>query len=391
MLKISGLISTGNLGDNMIEVESFREGLTRQIDFFAADAGTADVGPVFLGSDTAHNPAEWEYHDLELLLLAARDRGVPLIVGSCGTTGTDRGVDLYASMIRDIAQRHRLAEFRLVRIYSQVSHEVVASRTRRGLTEPLSAPSALTEELLERTDNITASMGVEQFCHALDLGADVVLAGRACDDAVIAAVPVFYGMNRGAALHMGKAAECASLVCSPQMVKESIVATIQDEHFTIEPLHPNQSATPHSVAAHSMYERVDPYTQAVPGGVLDMHASRFEALTPRICRVSGSKFRPSFDGSYKVKLEGAGYLGERAYQIVGVRDPNAIQNLGTILKETRKKVSAIVGLSRESEYELFFHTFGLDAILKENEPIRTTLSHEVAVIIEVVSRDSALV
>jgi len=49
--KISLLVSTGNLGDNIIEEGSFYEGVKRQIDCFAADAGTADAGPTFLGAD----------------------------------------------------------------------------------------------------------------------------------------------------------------------------------------------------------------------------------------------------------------------------------------------------------------------------------------------------
>ena len=41
--KVSLLVSTGNLGDNIIEEGSFYEGVKRDIDFFGADAGTADA------------------------------------------------------------------------------------------------------------------------------------------------------------------------------------------------------------------------------------------------------------------------------------------------------------------------------------------------------------
>ena len=71
MKKLSTLVSTGNLGDNIIEKGSFYEGVKREIDCFAADAGTADAGPTFLGADKPHNPIEWEEHDLELLLVEA--------------------------------------------------------------------------------------------------------------------------------------------------------------------------------------------------------------------------------------------------------------------------------------------------------------------------------
>ncbi|HDP36443.1 MAG TPA: hypothetical protein ENN27_01030 [Candidatus Atribacteria bacterium] len=96
MKKLSVLVSTGNLGDNIIEKSSFYQGLKHDIDYLAADAGTADAGPTFLGADMPHNPIKWEEHDIELLLVESRRRNIPMIIGSCSTTGTDRAVDLYA-------------------------------------------------------------------------------------------------------------------------------------------------------------------------------------------------------------------------------------------------------------------------------------------------------
>ena len=388
MRKVSLLVSTGNLGDNIIEEKSFYEGVKHDIDYFGADAGTADAGPTFLGADMPHNPIEWERHDLEITLVEARRKKVPMIVGSCSTTGTDRGVDLYADIIRSVAKERRMEPFKMALIYSQIPiDEKLRNRVRGGESEPLGATFDLTDEVLDGTTNVTASMGVEQFIHALEQGADVIIAGRACDDAVLACYPIFKGFDRGVSLHMGKAAECASLVCWPQKVKESIIGTVYDDHFTIEPMHPDQQATPHSVAAHSMYERTNPFVQALPGGILDMHASRYEAETDRICRVSGSVFVPSPDGSYKVKLEGAGEAGHRVYNLVGVRDTRAIANMDQILVDTRKKVSEIIGPHRDKDYELFFHVYGKDAIMKANEPVKVTQSHEVAIVIEVISND----
>ena len=100
---------------------------------------------------------------------------------------------------------------------------------------------------------------------------------------------------------------------------------------------PDQQATPHSVAAHSMYERTNPFIQALPGGILDMHASKYEAQTDRICKVTGSLFVPSPDGSYKVKLEGAGEAGHRVYHLVGIRDTRAIAHLDQILADIRER------------------------------------------------------
>lgn len=388
--KVSLLVSTGNLGDNIIEEGSFYEGVKRDIDFFGADAGTADAGPTFLGADMPHNPYEWERHDLEIMLVESRKKKVPMIVGSCSTTGTDRGVNLYADIIRTVAKERKMEPFTMALIYSQIPMDALRARVRKGDTEVLGAAFPLTDEVLDNTTNVTASMGIEQIVHALAKGADVIIAGRSCDDTLLAAYPVFKGFDRGVSLHMGKAAECASLVCWPQKVKESIIGTVYDDCFTIEPMHPDQQATPHSVAAHSMYERTNPFVQALPGGILDMHASVYEAQTDRICRVTGSLFVPSPDGSYKVKLEGAGEAGHRVYHLVGVRDTRAIAHMDQILADTRKKVSQIIGAHRDGLYELLFHVYGANAVMQEIEPVKQTLSHEVAVVIEVISKDVEL-
>ena len=128
------LSATGALGHEPIHPGSFLEGIKRPLDFIGADAGSGDSGPYFLGADAPMNPREWEVHDLELLLVAARERRIPLIIGSAGGAGTNRGVDEYTEMIREIAARHRLAPFRLARIYSEVSLDYLRERVRAELS-----------------------------------------------------------------------------------------------------------------------------------------------------------------------------------------------------------------------------------------------------------------
>ncbi|MGD9822707.1 MAG: hypothetical protein AB7U27_14220, partial [Aminobacteriaceae bacterium] len=68
----------------------------------------------------------------------------------------------------------------------------------------------------------------------------------------------------------------------------------------------------------------------------------------------------------------------------------AIAHLDQILADTRKKVSEIIGPARDDQYELFFHPYGKNAVMKENEPVEITQSHEVAIVIEVISKDLEL-
>src|SRR5215468_8674653 len=115
------LSPTGHLGFTPIERGSFDLGVARRPDLIVADSGSCDIGPQPLGADEHCSPEEWQRHDLELMLLASRRLGVPMIVGSASDTGTDRGVHQYAEIIRELAQHHRLAPFTLATIFSVVS------------------------------------------------------------------------------------------------------------------------------------------------------------------------------------------------------------------------------------------------------------------------------
>ena len=56
---------------------------------------------------------------------------------------------------------------------------------------------------------------MEPFRRALEGGADVIVAGRACDTAPFAVVPAMLGYPIGPAIHMSKILECTSLCCDP--------------------------------------------------------------------------------------------------------------------------------------------------------------------------------
>src|SRR5258708_999671 len=97
----------GHLGFAPLRVESFRLGVAARPDCIAADSGSDDVGPVPLGTDTSTSPLAWQTQDLEHMLVASRQLGVPMIIGSSGDTGANSRVDLYVRIIKDLAERHR--------------------------------------------------------------------------------------------------------------------------------------------------------------------------------------------------------------------------------------------------------------------------------------------
>jgi hypothetical protein len=140
----------GHLGFAPIRVESFRLGVAERPDYIAADSGSDDVGPVPLGTDTSTSLLSWQIHDLEHMLLASRELGVPMIIGSSGDTGSNSRVDLYVKIIKDLAAKHRMPQFKLGYFYSEVGKEDLRRRMRAGETVAgLEGYAALSESELD--------------------------------------------------------------------------------------------------------------------------------------------------------------------------------------------------------------------------------------------------
>lgn len=381
--RLTVLSPTGHLGFTPIETGSFHLGVERRPDFLIADSGSCDIGPHPLGADEHCSPESWQRQDLEVMLLAARRLGVPMIVGSASDTGTDRGVDQYARIIRELAHAHRLPAFRLATIHAEVRPEHLLRRLEEGQrVAGLDGRPDLTVDVLKRTSRVVAVMGVEPILRALDLGADVIVAGRSSDSALFAAPAVRAGFPEAAAYYLGKVLECASFAAEPFMGKESILGTVTPEAVTVTAMHPRQRCTPASLASHAMYERADPFFERLPGGVLDMTHCRYEQQDEKTTRVTGFEFRR--DPVYRVKLEGAGRVGERALSIAGIRDPYTIRHIDQVIGWARGKVEEAWGPPGE-RYRLFYHVYGRDGVMGPWEPQAPITSQELCLVVEAVA------
>src|SRR5215218_4054226 len=118
----------GHLGFAPTREESFRIGVGERPDCIAADSGSDDVGPIPLGSDTSTSPLAWQTYDLEQMLLASRELGVPMIIGSAGDTGSNSRVDLFVGIIKQLAEKHALKRFKLGYYYSELPNEELRRR-----------------------------------------------------------------------------------------------------------------------------------------------------------------------------------------------------------------------------------------------------------------------
>jgi hypothetical protein len=184
---------------------------------------------------------------------------------------------------------------------------------------------------------------------------------------------------------MGKMIECASLVAEPFMGKETVIGTISHEDIKITPYHPEQRCTIASAAGHSMYERENPFYEYTLGGMLDMRHCRYEQFDERTCRITGARWEAAKE--LRVKLEGAKKVGERYMGFVGIRDPHIVRHVDQAIEWCKAAVAKRFGNER---YELFFHVFGKDGVLKEMEPVKVSLAHELGIVVEGLADTDAL-
>jgi hypothetical protein len=376
----------GHIGFAPIKTGSFRIGCQCEPDLICADSGSCDVGPVPLGSDISSSPLQWQQDDLEAMLLASRRLGVPLIVGSAGDTGSNSRVDLFVRLIRDLAEKHGLPRFRLGYFYSEVSKGALRRRVEAGDTiTGLDARPPLDLATLDSTEPVVAMAGVHPYIELLDDGADVIIGGRSSDCAIFAAPAIRQGFPRGLAYFYGKVLECASFCAEPYGGKESVLGEITMDDVKVMALLPEQRCTIASVAGHAMYERANPFYEHFLGGHIDMSQCRYEQYDERTVRVTGARYVPA--GELRVKLEGAGKVGERYVGIVGVRDPYTIANIDLVTAWARQQVVERFG---DTGYELHFTVYGRDAILGDREPLKAAPAHELGIVVQGVAPSKAM-
>ncbi|MFC7529858.1 acyclic terpene utilization AtuA family protein [Actinoplanes sp. GCM10030250] len=372
------LVPTGMLGGGF-PPETVERGLALGADVIAVDGGSTDSGPYYLGSGIAKTAAAAVARDLRVLLRAAATAGIPLIVGSCGTSGTDSGVDWVAGITRAILAEEGL-NLRVATIYSSQR----AADLDLGRVHPLPPAGPLDPAVLESCTNIVGMMGHEPIADALARGADVVLAGRATDTAVAAAYPLLKGMPAGPTWHAAKIVECGGQ-CTTNPRAGGVLATIDATGFTIEPLDPAVACTPTSVAAHMLYETVNPFSMREPAGTIVVTDAVHRALDDRRVRVEGSRFELA--AQHTIKLEGARIAGYQTMSFTAIRDPHILAQIDTWAALLRKMITSWVADTLGTmDYSFDIRLYGHDAVLGALDPA-TGPAREVGVMLLVQAAD----
>ena len=363
-------------------MESFVEGMKRKPHVIAVDAGSTDPGPYYLGAGKSFTDRNSVKRDLEIMIPAALEAGIPVIVGTAGGSGGRPHVELTVDIIREIAREKQLS-FKLAVIQSEFDKEFVKENLRAGKITPLYPAKQITEEELGESVRIVAQMGEEPFMEALENGADVILAGRSYDPSVFAALAIKEGFNKGLAIHMGKILECAAIAALPGSGSDSMFGYLQEDSFVLEPLSPIRKCTTLSVAAHTLYEKTNPYVLPGPGGAINLHETRFEQIDENKVRVSGSRFVPTED--YFVKLEGVKRVGYRTISCAGVKDPIMISKIESITQSVRERVENNFEAYGIKDFFLDFKIYGKNGVMAMFDGVDEPAGNELMIIIEAVA------
>ena len=382
MKEIRILSATGILGSGFREA-TLQRAMSLNPDFIGADSGSTDPGPYYLGSGgTLFSDSAYK-RDLRLMLLAGRAAGIPVIVGSACTAGSDEQLERLVGIARDIAREEKLS-FKLAAVRSEQDKGYLKRKMHEGKVRPLANAPVLDEGVIDRSAHIVGMAGIEPFVEALENGADVVIAGRSSDTSIFSALPMMRGFNPATVWHAAKILECGAACVVERKYPDCMFATVRDNHFIVEPPNPDYRCDPASIASHNLYENATPYELVEPSGVLNTVAARYEALSERAVRVSGSTFRHA--QCYTIKLEGAELAGYQSIIIGSVRDPIILRQLDSWLAglktAARDRMAAVFGAGIEEKYQFDVRVFGKNATMGALEP-ETAIGHEVGLLFQI--------
>jgi hypothetical protein len=355
------LIPSGALGLGY-DAEALARGIAAKPDLIAIDGGSTDSGPSYLGRGASKYSRSGTKAEWKGLIAARAEAGCPLVIGTAGTCGADSTVEWLYDITLEILSELGLSAKIAVLKSEQPKARVAAALEGRRVT-PLPHAPQISADLITSTTHIVALAGAEQIAEALKTGADIVIAGRTTDTAIIAALPIMRGDHAGAAWHAAKIGECGAL-CATNPQSGVIQIDIDSEGFTVTPLADGAHCTPHTVSAHMLYENSDPFILYEPGGHLDVTAARHTALDDTSVRVTGSVWVPS--DRYTVKLEGARVAGYQTLLLATVRDRRYVENIqawvSDIATRHAQRVANRMGLGPD-DYLCELRIIGVEATL----------------------------
>ncbi len=106
-------------------------------------------------------------------------------------------------------------------------------------------------------------------------------------------------------------------------------------------------------------------------------------------RVSPARFF-ELPAEFRVKLEGAGKIGERYIGLVGIRDPYTIAHVDQVIEWAREKVRERFGDEKNGGYELHYIVYGRNGVMGDLEPFKDRPAHELCIMVQGVAPTAAM-
>ncbi len=357
---------SGHLGYLPYPESAFRHVSQVEADYYCWNSGVIDPDPFLVGVDSSLSLYEWQKHDLELALLAARRRHIPLLIATAGDTGTDSRVDLYVECLRHLSRKHNLAPFTLTYFYTEVTKHALTRFYEQTLpgAEHVDA-DAMMEERLEQTDRIVAIAGIHPYRRALETDADVIIGGRSCYASMIAAVALHNGFPSSLAYSLGYALERYGASSHPG---QALLGQIADDAVNIRFLNPQASRS-----GAVMPEPLPPCpppsaSQQPPDGTLDLSKCSYHRIDDNTVQIRGAAFLHA-DDPMRVRLEGVGKVGERCLGILRVSDAAGLESIDRLFEWT---LAQIADHFTGKPYRLTYHAYTRHPMADSSEPLSSS-------------------
>ena len=336
--------------------EALKIAFSEKVDFLGVDSGSTDPGPYYLGSGRSFTDRSAVKRDISLSLPLALRQKAPFVIGTAGGAGSSAHVEWLKQIILEVASEQGL-HFKMGTVYTDVTSEYVIQKLESGKIKNLSKHFPITRRDVEDSERIVSQVGVAPFIELLYEGADVIIAGRACDTAIYAAPCIMRGYDAGLAFHMAKIMECGAMCSEPVAAADVMQGYIYEDHFELRPANPARRCTVERVAAHTLYEQSNPYLIYEPDGVCDLTNSIFIQKDERTVSVTGSVFK---DAETKtLKLEGVRCSGYRTICPATIYDPLTIENFTQITETVNAFVKENTRqMLPENSYTVSYKTSG---------------------------------
>ena len=158
------LVPSGVLGLGF-DFKALKLGILKKPDIISIDGGSTDSGPASLGSGTSKYSRAAIKSEWKILMQARSEAKIPLIVGSCGTCGTNGMVDWMEEITHELSKELGQS-LKITKLFCEQEKEFIKKKFKSNKIYPLDPAPELNLKTIDEMSNIVALAGAEQIQEA---------------------------------------------------------------------------------------------------------------------------------------------------------------------------------------------------------------------------------